>query len=67
MNPPQLWQARAEHARRSARETKNEGQRALLLLYAEECERKAARCRGEAEPEPAVSSHSHRAGRLLPA
>ena len=41
MNQKQLWQARAARARQSAEETRNEGQKSLLLLYAQECERKA--------------------------
>ncbi len=50
MDQPQLWHARAAHARRSANETRNGGQKSLLLLYAEECERKAAHCSSAAEP-----------------
>jgi len=45
MNQLQLWRARAAHARRAAQQTRNEGQKSLLLLYAEECERKAAQHR----------------------
>jgi hypothetical protein len=61
MTQLQLWQARAAHARRSAKETRNEGQKSLLLLYAEECERKAERCKSAADTTPA---HPHRAARL---
>jgi hypothetical protein len=57
MNQVQLWLARAAHARKSAEATRNEGQKSLLLLYAEECERKADRDR-DAAPAP------RRTGRL---
>ena len=49
MNLRQLWRARAAHARQSAQQTRNEGQRSLLLLYAEECERKAEKVSASAE------------------
>ncbi len=61
MNQMQLWQARAAHARRSATETRNEGQKSLLLLYAEECERKAARHKNAAPP---AAAHPRRAARV---
>ena len=61
MTQLQLWQARAARARQSATETRNEGQKSLLLLYAEECERKAERYRSAADT---AAAHPHRAARL---
>lgn len=42
--PVALWHARAERARETAAQTKDAAKRAVLLLYAAECERIGDQC-----------------------